>query len=94
MSFDPDRPCPHEVFGATVDVSRLTDVEDGPVTGYRADVRISCAVCGEAFRFRGVEEGAGWHPSKPTTGIRKDELRLPIYPSSEDADFGLGIPPP
>ena len=90
MAFDPDQPCPHEAFNATTCVNRLTSVADGPVTSYAADIRIECAVCGEPFRFTGVQ--AGLQPDRPMCSVDETELRAPIRPASADPDFGLGIP--
>lgn len=87
---DPDRACPHEDFEAHVDVNRLTAEEGGPVTGYNADVQISCIDCDEPFRFIGVP--AGLLADRPTCGVDERELHAPIRPASSDPDFGLGIP--
>lgn len=87
---DLDRACPHEDFEAHVDVNRLTSAEDGPVTGYSADIRISCLDCDEPFRFIGVP--AGLLPSRPACSVDEQELHVPIRPASSDPDFGLGIP--
>lgn len=87
---DPDRACPHENFFATVEVGRLTDGEDGPVTGYIADIRVNCDGCGEPFRWIGVP--AGLKPDRPMVSVDETELHAPIRPASSDPDFGLGIP--
>jgi hypothetical protein len=90
MTADPDRACPHEDFSATVEVNRLTSTEGGPVTAYAADIRVSCADCGEAFRWIGVK--AGLMPDRPMVSVDESVLRAPIRPASADPDFGLGIP--
>lgn len=87
---DPDRACEHPDFAATVCVSRLTSSDDGPVTGYTADVRVECAACGEPFRWIGVAAGASCRG--PMCSIDETELRAPLRPASSDPDFGLGIP--
>jgi hypothetical protein len=87
---DPDRACPHEDFAASVEVNRLSGAEGGPIDAYSADLRISCAGCGEPFRFIGVP--AGLMPDRPACSVGEDELHLPIRPASADPDFGLGIP--
>lgn len=87
---DPDRACAHEAFTSYVAVNRLTSGDDGPVTGYAADIRISCAQCGEPFRFVGVP--VGLTPDRPMCSMDEAELRAPIRPASADSDFGLGIP--
>jgi len=87
---DPDRPCPHEDFLANVGVARLTDVEDGPVTGYMAEIRVWCADCGEQFRWVGAPVGV--IADSPSVSIDEAELRAPLRPASADPDLGLGIP--
>ena len=87
---DPDRACPHEDFAASVEVSRLTKVDGGPVDGYSADIRVSCAACGEPFRWIGAT--AGLSPARPMCSVDETELRAPLRPASSDPDFGLGIP--
>ncbi|MDQ0376602.1 hypothetical protein [Amycolatopsis thermophila] len=86
----PDRPCEHEVFQAEVAVNRLTKHEGGPVVGFRADVRVRCAQCGERFRWSGVP--AGLLPDRPAVSVDGTELRAPLRPASADPDFGLGLP--
>lgn len=90
MTADPDRACPHEDFSASVEVNRLTGEPGGPVTAYSADIRVSCAQCGEPFRWIGVR--AGLKPDRPMVSIDEAELHAPIRPASADPDFGLGIP--
>lgn len=87
---DLDRPCPHEQFVARVDVIRLTATDDGPVTGYTAEVDVHCGQCSEKFRWIGVP--AGLLPNRPCCSIDESELRAPLRPASSDPDFGLGIP--
>lgn len=85
---NPDRPCPHPDFTASVAVNRLTD--DGQVTAYIADITVNCVVCYEPFRWIGVPAGlSGRHP---TVSVTETELRAPLRPASSDPDFGLGIP--
>lgn len=92
MTADPDKPCPHEDFSATVEVNRLTGSEEpgAPVAAFMADIRVSCAGCGERFRWIGVE--AGMMPSRPMVSVDETELHAPMRPASSDPDFGLGIP--
>lgn len=87
---DPDKPCPHEDFEASVEVNRLTATEGGPVTAYSADVRVSCTQCGEQFRWIGVP--AGLKPDRPMVSVDETVLHAPMRPASSDPDFGLGIP--
>lgn len=90
MIADPDRPCPHENFGAVVEVNRLCSVEGGPIDAYSADIRVRCADCDEPFRWIGVP--AGLSPARPMVSVDETELRAPLRPASSDPDFGLGIP--
>jgi hypothetical protein len=90
MAADLDKPCPHEHFAAQVDVQRLTDTDDGPVTAYIAEVTVTCEDCDEPFRWTGVP--AGFSGAHPTCSIDEKTLNAPMRPSSADRDFGLGIP--
>ena len=87
---DPDRACPHKNFDATVEVTRLTEMEDGPVTGYSTSIMVRCSDCDEPFRWIGVP--AGLSPRHPAVSVDEKELRAPIRPASSDPDFGLGLP--
>lgn len=88
---DPDKPCPHEDFSATVEVNRLTGDGDGTVPhAFSADIRVNCTQCGEPFRWIGVQ--AGLSGSKPMCSVDETELHAPLRPASSDPDFGLGIP--
>lgn len=91
MSTDPDKPCSHENFGASVEVARLTACEgDAHPEAFTADIKAWCADCGEPFRWIGVQ--AGMHPGRPMCSVDETELRAPLRPASSDPDFGLGIP--
>ena len=91
MSADPDKPCPHENFDAYVDVNRLTRSDDDPTpVAFIADIKVSCADCGEPFRWTGVP--AGMSHAQPMVSVDETELRAPIRPASADPDFGLGLP--
>ena len=72
--------CKHKNFKAQVDVHRLTDVDepDAEITGYTADVTITCAECHMPFRFKGLPEGV--HPEHPTCDFEGVEARMPIEP--------------
>lgn len=87
---NPDRACLHEDFVAQVEINRLTATEGGPVTGYSADIRVECAVCGEPFRWTGVD--AGLSSAHPMCSVDETTLVAPIRPASADPDFGLGLP--
>jgi hypothetical protein len=91
MTANPDKPCPHEDFDASVEVNRITGQEGAEIPGaYSAVVRVSCSRCGEAFRWIGLQ--AGLMPGRPMVSVDETELRAPIRPASSDPDFGLGIP--
>ena len=83
-----DAGCVHEDFACLVDVNRLTDIEDGPVQGYSASIRIECAQCHEPFCFRGVPLGLS--QLAPTQSLDGTELRTPIHPMS-DPTPGIGL---
>jgi len=79
--------CPHTEFAARVDVHRLVKSDDDDtVTGYTADLKVSCIQCEEPFCFRGAPVGLS--PRQPMTSVDGTELHAPIYPSSGDPDFG------
>lgn len=59
---------------------RLTDDEDGPVTGYTADVRVMCSACGIPFRWGGVSAGVSWR--RPMCSADGTELRAPLRPAT------------
>lgn len=88
---DPGKPCPHEDFSACVEVNRLTEREgDEAPNAYSADIRVSCARCGEPFRWIGLQ--AGLSGGRPMCSVDETVLSAPLRPASSDPDFGLGIP--
>ena len=88
---NPDLPCPHATHEAWVGVHRLTASDDAPtVIGYTTDIKITCAECGEPFRWKGVQ--AGTSQTGPMCSLDEFTLHAPIRPASSDPDFGLGIP--
>jgi hypothetical protein len=70
--------CKHESFKSEVKVNRLTETEGGPVTGYLAEIEITCADCFKPFEFIGLP--GGLLNGKPTTNVDGNELRVPIKP--------------
>jgi hypothetical protein len=86
-----DKPCLHEDFTASVEVSRLLS-RDGALepAAFTADISVRCAHCGEPFRWIGVQ--AGLKPDRPMCSVDETVLRAPLRPASADPDFGLGIP--
>jgi hypothetical protein len=89
VSIDP-RDCDHPEFAAWVDVSRLTQVDGGPVTGYVADIRADCAVCGEAMVWLGAP--VGFSPRQPTASVDGEILRVPLRPRSAPPGWGESGP--
>jgi len=74
--------CLHPDFRALVKVARLEDAIAGRVegTGYLAEVSVTCAACGIAFRFVGVPAGIDY--ARPTTAIDGCTLHAPIEPAT------------
>lgn len=81
--------CPHANFLASVTVIRLTDHDDGPVTGYTTRIRIHCADCGLPFRFLGAVPGA--HPAAPRVSADGQELRAPLEPAYVTEILGVPL---
>lgn len=67
--------CRHEHFAGEIAVTYVEERQ-----AFRADVRISCADCGERFRFPGVPIGV--HTGAPSVSMDGLELRLPIEEAS------------
>ncbi len=84
--------CGHMNFACQVDVMRLTDGDEGPITGYSADVRIQCADCNERFRFIGLPMGSA--PDRPMVSFGGVELRAPIEPVSVAGTGSTACVPP
>jgi hypothetical protein len=82
--------CEQEDFEVHAEVSRLTDTEGGPVTGYAADLRVNCTRCKEPFRWNGLPVGLS--PARPMVSVDGLELRAPLAPASAPEDFGLHRP--
>lgn len=78
--------CDHETFESAVEVTRLTAVEGGPVTGFSAAVRVRCTGCGEPFMWVGVPVGAS--PRQPMSSRDGREMRAPLRPMSSEPGFG------
>jgi len=49
--------CEHKEFHCMAAFNRLTSEENGPVTGYHVDIKVSCADCEEPFHFVSVPFG-------------------------------------
>ena len=78
--------CEHKKFSCNARIGRLTDSEESTeITGFRADIKIHCTECGQAFEFVGLE--AGYSPIAPTVSIDSTELRIPIKPNTGQLIF-------
>jgi hypothetical protein len=77
MTTDPDRPCPHLQFTASVAVNRIGEAEtvDGLPRAYMADITVACADCGEPFRWVGVKAGLSF--GRPMVSVDEKELHAP-----------------
>ncbi len=90
LDYDQDRPCEHPDFLATVEVVRLKKTDEGPVTGYIAEVQVRCAVCDEPFRWIVTDHGMSLR--EPLASVDEITLNAPLRPASSDDDFGMGLP--
>lgn len=70
--------CEHQCFQVRGAVARLTDGDDGPVTGYSVDFTVWCNDCQERFQFVGAK--IGYSPAEPMVSADGFELRCPIAP--------------
>jgi hypothetical protein len=74
--------CPHDgEFHVEARVAMLTEVDDGPIVGYRFEAEVTCMKCNEPFAFIGLPPGM--HSGQPTTDLMGRELRCPIIPASQ-----------
>lgn len=73
--------CLHMNFNANVQVTRLTDVDDGPVKTFAADIKVNCADCNMPFQWMGV--GRGLSVIQPMMSADGFELRAPLMPLEE-----------
>lgn len=76
--------CGHTQFVAHCAVTRLTEEEGGPITGYQMDVGVSCGECGELFTFLGP---AGFSLQRPLASVDGVTLHCPIMPQAARASF-------
>lgn len=82
--------CEHNEFEARVEVNRLEDTPGGDITGFAADVHITCRECGKPFVFIGLPGGLA--PDRPTCSVDRTEARLPIAPEPRTFDYPIGLP--
>jgi hypothetical protein len=81
--------CNHLNFQAEVSVTRIAEKGDGPITAYVAEIHVSCADCGQPFRFKCPV--IGMSPTQPAVSIDGQELRCPIEPSDGTVLPGLSM---
>ena len=79
--------CQHAGFSVQANVTRLTDGDGGPVTGYTTDITVKCADCGLPFRWLGLPGGS--HHSEPRVSADALELRAPIEPAHVPEIMGI-----
>lgn len=87
---DLDQPCPHETFEAYVEVNRISEIEQGPIHGFMAEIRVWCSQCNEQFRWTGAPAGMSY--SRPMVSVDETCLNAPLRPALSDPDFGMGLP--
>lgn len=94
---DQDRPCYHPEFEAIVSVGRIGEGDDdNPCPGmprhFMAEIRVTCAACGERFLFEGVPAGMSF--AAPAVSVDGAELRAPMRPESAPPSFPRSRPGP
>lgn len=80
-----ETPCKHEKTEAVLNVNHLEDTG-----GYMADLRITCAQCGEPFRFIGLPCGVDM--TGAAVSIDGTEGRFAILPKSKSLSELEGTP--
>lgn len=73
--------CNHPNFKVVANVFRLTDIDDGPVTGFTTDIKVNCSKCDMPFQWLGLAKGVATH--EPMISLDGTELRAPIIPLEE-----------
>ena len=74
--------CQHEDFKCVAGIFRLSESDGGVVTGYSAEIKITCVECGLPFRFIGL--AAGNHYAEPRVSVDGLELYAPIEPATHE----------
>lgn len=73
--------CQHPSFNVKAEVYRLTDVDDGPPTGFSAEIKANCMECNMPFQWLGLQRGLSTlEPMVSPDGL---QLRAPITPLEE-----------
>lgn len=83
--------CDHPAFNARVDVLRMQESESAPVTGYLAEMRLTCAACSEAFAFPGLP--IGMRADGPSVSLSGLVLRVPVQPEAWGTPLGPAVVP-
>lgn len=86
--------CEHHNFNCAVSINRLSHEEGGPITGYSADICVTCSDCGLPFRFLGVPAGNDY--TAPRVSVDGRELRAPLEPAVHEkfaASAAYVVPP-
>jgi hypothetical protein len=78
--------CEHQRFFVKGTVARLTDGDDGPVTGYSLDVEVRCDDCNEPFHFVGLPHGMSL-VGGAYASLDETELRVKIAPGRNLPSF-------
>lgn len=73
--------CQHVNFKVNAKVTRLTDTDGGPVTGFTTDITVNCMDCNMPFQWVGPDQGSS--PNRPMVSFDRTELRAPIIPVEE-----------
>ncbi len=74
--------CEHMSFLAKVEVTRLTNGDNGPVTAFNSSVRVTCKDCGQKFRFVGLP--MGYQTGGAAMSADGLEARLGLVIATED----------
>lgn len=77
--------CKHERFRCEASIARMSSVEGGPITGFGADVRVTCSDCDLPFRWMGLPAGMSF--VRPMVSVDGLELRAPLEPA-----YVMGMP--
>jgi len=73
--------CEHENFDVAATINRMSEVDNGPIKRYQADIRIVCAECKLPFRFVGLPIGLDL--TGAAVSVDGEEGRFAILPRGE-----------
>lgn len=88
-TLDPDRPCDHPDFVASVTVNRVAATEGGPIEAYSADIRVRCRACEHVVIF-GSSGFTIRHPQRERIGDLIEHCELPAFCAGWDGPL---VPP-